>query len=73
MLIIQKDKSVLDTYPGIVYILDNNNFDTSKGTCKSLGTCTDSQLNEYLTQIAIWWYIDKVMVVTIVKTIQVKE
>lgn len=55
-----KDKSVLDTYPGIVYILDNNNFDTSKGTCKSLGTCTDSQLNEYLTQIAIWWYIDKV-------------
>ncbi len=55
-----KDKSVLDTYPGIVYILDNNDFDTSKGTCKSLRTCTDSQLNEYLTQIAIWWYIDKV-------------
>ena len=55
-----KDKSVLDTYPGIVYILDNNNFDTSKGTCKANGTCTDSQLNEYLTQIAIWWYIDKV-------------
>lgn len=55
-----KDKSVLDTYPGIVYILDNNSFDTSKGACKSLGTCTDSQLNEYLTQIAIWWYIDKV-------------
>ena len=55
-----KDKSVLDTYPGIVYILDNNNFDTSSGTCKSKGTCTDSQLNEYLTQIAIWWYIDKV-------------
>ena len=55
-----KDKSVLDTYPGIVYILDSNNFDTSKGTCKANGTCTDSQLNEYLTQIAIWWYIDKV-------------
>lgn len=55
-----KDKSVLDTYPGIVYILDNNNFDTSKGTCKVNGTCTASQLNEYLTQIAIWWYIDKV-------------
>ncbi len=55
-----KDKSVLDTYPGIVYILDNNNFDTSKGTCKALGTCTDAQLNEYLTQVAIWWYIDKV-------------
>ena len=33
-----KDKSVLDTYPGIVYILDNNNFDTSKGTCKANGT-----------------------------------
>ena len=55
-----KDKSVLDTYPGIVYILDNNNFDTSKGTCKANGTCTDAQLNEYLTQIAIWWYIDKI-------------
>lgn len=55
-----KDKSVLDTYPGIVYILDNNNFDTSSGSCKANGTCTDSQLNEYLTQIAIWWYIDKV-------------
>ena len=55
-----KDKSVLDTYPGIVYILDNNNFDTSNSSCKSAGTCTDAQLNEYLTQIAIWWYIDKV-------------
>lgn len=55
-----KDKSVLNTYPGIVYILDNNNFDTSNGTCKTNGSCTDGQLNEYLTQIAIWWYIDKV-------------
>ena len=55
-----KDKSVLGTYPGIVYILDNNNFDTSKGICKANGTCTDAQLNEYLTQIAIWWYIDKI-------------
>lgn len=55
-----KDASVLATYPGIVYILENNNFDTSKGTCKSAGTCSDAQLNQYLTQIAIWWYIDKV-------------
>ena len=55
-----KDVSVLSTYPGIVYILDNNNFDTSSGSCKASRSCTDAQLNEYLTQIAIWWYIDKV-------------
>lgn len=55
-----KDVSVLSTYPGIVYILDNNKFDTSKGTCVASGSCTSAQLSEYLTQIAIWWYIDKV-------------
>lgn len=55
-----KDASVLSTYPGIVYILDNDKFTTTGAACISSGSCTSSQLHEYLTQIAIWWYIDKV-------------
>ncbi len=45
----QKAGSVLGYYPGLVYILDNNDFGTS-----------DSNLNQYLTQIAVWWYLDLV-------------
>lgn len=63
-----KDKSVLGSYPGISYILNNASFDLTGGTCLNPPTlpgkvpmyCTEEQLNQYLTQIAIWWYVDKV-------------
>lgn len=43
-----KGETVLNKYPGLVYILENNNF--------GIG---DANVNYHLSQIAIWWYIDR--------------
>ncbi len=40
-------ESVYKTYPGLIYILQNDNLG---------GT---SEENYYLTQLAVWWYIDR--------------
>ncbi len=55
----KKGESILSTYPGIVYILDNNNFGVTASHVSGQ-KYDQAELNEYLTQIAIWWYIDKV-------------
>ena len=48
-IVYSKGASVLTDYPGLVYILENNNFNTG-----------NANLNHYLTQITIWWYLDRV-------------
>lgn len=42
-----KQNSVLENYPGLLYILENNDFKTN-----------NANLNYYLTQLAVWWYLD---------------
>lgn len=44
-----KGDSVLTRYPGLVYILENNNFGVN-----------DAELNYHLSQITVWWYLDRV-------------
>ena len=50
--------SVTESYPGLIYILQNDT-PIKKGDIITSAELNYDSINYYITQLAVWWYIDK--------------
>ena len=57
--IIINDAGISKSYPGLIYILQNDNI-VSEGDANIPARDSANYVNYYITQVAIWYYIDEV-------------